>query len=93
MALKLSPTDAQVFMNMGLAFEGLNQSALAIDAINKAIVLQPNVPDYHYRLGYLYYKSKNAKMAMKHFRKVLTLVDQKSDVAKDIKSLLLALSR
>jgi tetratricopeptide (TPR) repeat protein len=93
MALKLSPTDAQVFMNMGLAFEGLGQSALAIDAINKAIVLQPNVPDYHYRLGYLYYKSKNAKMAIKHFRKVLTLVDQKSDVAKDIKSLLLALSR
>lgn len=66
------PDSPQVEMLLGEAYDGLGQIANAIEAFRKAVTTGP-LPDAHFGLGYLLWKSSNYTEAASEFKKELAL--------------------
>lgn len=52
------PDSFEGFYNLGLAYNGLNDYVNAEAAFRRAVEINPNDADTHYRLGYCFYKLK-----------------------------------
>ena len=70
----------KVFYLLGIAYEGLENVDKAIEALQKAIELDPDEIKYHQHLGFLNVRKDDHKTAAKSFTKVMELErDQEED--------------
>lgn len=63
----------KVYYLIGIAYDGLGEIDKAIEAIKKAIELNPTEIKYHQHLGFLNVRKDDHKAAAKHFTKVMEL--------------------
>ena len=63
----------KVFYLLGIAYEGLENVDKAIEALQKAIELDPDEIKYHQHLGFLNVRKDDHKTAAKSFTKVMEL--------------------
>lgn len=70
----------KVYYLLGIAYEGLEEVDQAIEALQKAIELDPDEVKYHQHLGFLNVRKDDHKTAAKSFTKVMELErDQEED--------------
>jgi len=67
------PDNPRIYYLIGIACDGLGEIDRAIEAIKKAIELNPNEIKYHQHLGFLNVRKDDHKAAAKHFTKVMEL--------------------
>jgi tetratricopeptide (TPR) repeat protein len=68
-ARDFDPTYPEVFAAMGEAYEGLAQFSQAEEAYQRAIELDPDEPNHHFRLGLLYHnRLSDPDRAIQHYR-------------------------
>ena len=72
-AVKLSPTDAFSYSNLGIVYYQLNQYENAIDALNSAKALDPNDAKTHNYLGCACSQKGWQEVAEKEFRKAIEI--------------------
>ncbi len=68
-----SPDNPKIHYLLGIAYDGLGEIDKAIDAVKKAIELNPTEIKYHQHLGFLNVRKDDHKAAAKHFTKVMEL--------------------
>jgi len=79
--LQLNPYMPQAYINIGIAYEGLNRIDLAEQAYRKAISMSPDDPTAFYNLGVLYYKTgRERQKALDLFLKARDLDPLEPDV-------------
>jgi len=64
---------AEGHYNLGLAYSRMERYEDAIDALEKAIAVNPQNEHYHYHLGEIYLKQKKYHEAIKKFRQAIKL--------------------
>ncbi len=75
-----NPSDAKVYYLLGLAYDGAGQSEKGIEAMQKAVDLDPEEIKYHQHLGFMNVRREDHKTAAEHFTKVMELErDQEAD--------------
>jgi protein O-mannosyl-transferase len=80
-SLELNRYQPAVYLNMGLAYEGLNRIDLAIEMYTTAAQYQPDDPVAYYNLGVLYYKTlHDLDRAFELLRKARDLNPSEPDV-------------
>jgi tetratricopeptide (TPR) repeat protein len=67
------PNNPKVYYLIGIAYDGLGEIDKAIEAVKKAIELNPTEIKYHQHLGFLNVRKDDHKAAAKHFTKVMEL--------------------
>ena len=71
----------KVYYLLGIAYEGLEEIDKAIEALQKAVELDPDEIRYHQHLGFLNVRKDDHQTAAKSFSKVMELErDQENDV-------------
>ena len=78
-AVKLSPTDAFSYSNLGIVYYQLGQYDPAIDALERAIVMNPNNAQSHNYLGCACSQKGWQERAEHEFRKAIELDDTLTD--------------
>ncbi len=71
-AVKNDPQDADKFMELGAAQYIAHEWDAAIEALEKAIALNPGLGHAHYYLGVLYAAKGNSERALKELNAVLS---------------------
>lgn len=69
----LSGMNADVWNHIGLCYQSLDQSNLAIDAYNRGIEIEPNSLDHYINRALSFEKSDNNKLAIKDYQYVLSI--------------------
>jgi tetratricopeptide (TPR) repeat protein len=59
LSLRLNPYQSTIYINLGLAYEGLGLPDKAMDIYQRAISMNPSDPTAYYNLGILYDDSKH----------------------------------
>lgn len=69
----LTPTDAEIYNNMGLTLRKLGRKEEAYQAYTKALALQESYPETHNNLGVLYLNDGEKEKAKIHFQEAANL--------------------
>ncbi len=69
--LKVFPSDADLYFNLGICYEKLKNYKLALNAYEKAVELKPQEPDFLYNLALVYETLGDSTAAMENFKKVI----------------------
>jgi len=72
-ALEQEPSDAQLYLYLGLAYYKQGDLEKMIEILEKAIDVAPTSPQIHYNLGVAYQKSHNGTLAKDEFLRALGL--------------------
>jgi tetratricopeptide (TPR) repeat protein len=76
-ALERDPSNAEAWLQLGIAYEGMNnRTADAAAAFQKAVELQPTYYAPHLQLGLFYYRRANYAEAEKQFLRVTQLAPE-----------------
>lgn len=70
---KLPSKDGSVHFEWGKLCEELGLARQAVESYEQAIALNPDNPEYHFRIGLLYYEKGAWERALKHLHKTLSL--------------------
>jgi len=92
-ALKLVPTDARAWTNLGVALNRQNQRAEAIEAWNRAIALDPKLDGPYFNLGLLQVKSGNYAGAIPALQKALRIEPKNNGARRALIAALLGTER
>ena len=80
-SIQINRYEVAVYINLGLTYEGLNQTDKAIEAYELAIFMKPDEPTPYYNLGHLYYNTlKDREKAFQYFLKARDLNPLEPDV-------------
>jgi tetratricopeptide (TPR) repeat protein len=71
--LERDPDSPEVEMLLGEAYDGLGRTEEAIDAFRKAAIPAQTIPDAHFGLGYLLWKTHKYEQAATEFHRDLTI--------------------
>ena len=75
--LKKNPADAEAYYQLGLVYEGLNNTDQASDAFTNAQQLAPQRAEITLALGRLYWHNGNRTLAIPQFQKILRSTPKK----------------
>jgi hypothetical protein len=70
---KLSTQDPNILYEWGKLCEELSMATQARESYEQAIALNPKIPEYHYRIGMLYFEKGAWEKALKHLQKTISL--------------------
>ena len=59
--------------NLGLSFSSLGQYGLAIESLQRAIRISPDMVEAHYNLGHIYNKAGRDKLAIESYKQAILL--------------------
>jgi tetratricopeptide (TPR) repeat protein len=74
--IRLAPTDARAFVNLGVALNRQGKSLEAMDAWTKAAALDANLAGAHFNLGLALVRNRELAAAIKPLRRALALEPQ-----------------
>lgn len=72
-AIKLSPSYAEVYSNLGNTYQELGENTKAIDLYKRAISIDPNNPEFFCNLGNAYWKLDLLENARKSYERSIEL--------------------
>lgn len=72
-ALKLNPSNAQLYYFRGLAQIKLKYAQAAIEDFTQAISLNPQYVEAYYQRGHIYYYLRDGQKAIEDYRKIISL--------------------
>ena len=70
---KYTATDANSYYNLGIAYARMDRYHDAIEALEKAVSIDPGNAEYHFHLGGLYLKQRQHDQAIKSFQAALRI--------------------
>lgn len=80
-ALKLNPTDAKIFHNMGLALQMLGRPVKGLDCFRKAVAVEPDSPYHQAWLGKALLQSGRFDEGIRHLQEAVRLSPEDSGLA------------
>ncbi len=80
-ALKLNPTDAKIFHNMGLTLRMLGRPVKGLDCFRKAVAVEPDSPYHQAWLGKALLQSGRFDEGIRHLREAVRLSPEDSGLA------------
>lgn len=72
-AIAADSTNPNAFVNFGNSLLEVGRSKEAIEAYKQAVVIAPNLPDYHVYLGLAYAKDRQYEVAVQEIQRALDL--------------------
>ena len=83
-AIKLAPTDAKLWFNLGLLHEQIGQTDIAQNLYEKTLVMKPNYEAARQALGTIYDKELDPEKATEQFRYILEYINPSECSGKSI---------
>ena len=81
--LRLSPTDAKLYYNLGLLYVQMGQNGLAQQILEKTIDLKPNYEAARFALGSLYQDAGQLDLARVQYQYILDYLNPANQTVKD----------
>ncbi|KKQ85109.1 MAG: hypothetical protein UT08_C0010G0036 [Candidatus Woesebacteria bacterium GW2011_GWB1_38_8] len=81
-ATELAPTEAKLFLNLGLSYLRMGDYEKAISIIQKTIEMKPNYYNAHYALALMYIDTKDIEKAKNELRYILDKISPDDEQAK-----------
>ena len=71
--MAIKPDDAKTYVNLGALYISTNRNNLALEALLKAMELDPSLPNTYYQLGLLHLRKQEIEKSIENFQKFLEL--------------------
>lgn len=71
--IRISEPDSDLYVNLGAAYQALNNNEQAIDAYKKAVEINDNNATAYYYLGTAYFSMEDFEKALKSYQKALAI--------------------
>ena len=81
-ATELAPTEAKLFLNLGLSYLRMGDYEKAISIMQKTIEMKPNYYNAHYALALMYIDTKDIEKAKNELRYILDKISPDDEQAK-----------